>query len=113
MAVYDTPTLWLEYCDHIIPPNQSLKRLNKVGLHQSFCDPLIDFPHTDLDGNISSIMNPHCVPKVTEYFSILFKGMSETRNLVQIFKRTIENSTFKKAFAKTMAFTEVNEKDIN
>jgi hypothetical protein len=90
--------MWRKYCDEIIPPNQTLKRLNKASLHQTFCDSLIDFFCTDLDGNLSFSMNPHCVPKFTEYFLDSFKGMIETQLWVQILERTMENSTFKKAF---------------
>jgi hypothetical protein len=106
-AVYDTPTMWLIYCDELIPPNQSSKRLSKVSLHQTFHDSFIDFLCTDLDGNLSSIMNPHRVPKFTEYFLNFFKGMSETQHQVQIFKSTIENSTFKKAFVDHMKETAI------
>jgi hypothetical protein len=79
-AVYDTLTMWWKYCDEIIPPNQQLKRLNKVSLHQTFCDSLIDFLCSDLDKNLSFTINPYCVPKFTEYFLDLFKGMSETQH---------------------------------
>jgi hypothetical protein len=94
--------MWWKYCDDIVPPNQTLKRLNNVSLHQTFHDSLNDFLCTDSDGNLSITMNPDCDPKFTEYFSELFKGMSETQLWVQIFKRTIENSTFKKAFIDHM-----------
>jgi hypothetical protein len=77
-AVYDILTMWWKYCDEIIPPNQHLKRLNKVSLHQTFCESLIDFLCTDLDGNLSFTMTPYCVPKFSEYFLDLFKEMSET-----------------------------------
>jgi hypothetical protein len=99
--------MWWKYFDEIIPPNQQLKRLNKVSLHQTFHDSLIDFLCTDLDGNISFIMNPYCVPKFTEYFSDLFKGMSETQIWKQLFKRTMENSTFKRAFIDHMKETAI------
>jgi hypothetical protein len=106
-ALYDTLTMWWKYCDKIIPPNQTLKRLNKVSLHEPFCDSLVDYLHTDLDGNLSFMVNPHCVPKFTEYFLHLLKGMSETQLRVQIFDRTMENSTFKKAFIDHMKTTAI------
>jgi hypothetical protein len=43
-------------------------------------------------------MNPYCVPKFIEYFLGIFKGMSGTQIWKQIFERTMENNTFKKAF---------------
>ncbi len=91
----------------IIPPNQTLKRLNKICLHQTFLDSLIDFLCTDLDGNLSFIINSHCVPKFTEYFLDLFKGISETQLRVQIFNRAMENNTFKKNFIDHMKETEI------
>ncbi len=106
-AVYDILTMQWKYYDKIIPPNQQLKRLNKVSLHQTLCDFLIDFLHTDLDGNLSFTMNPYCVPKFTEYFLDLFKGMPETQLRKQIFERTMKISTFKTAFIDHMKETAI------
>ncbi len=106
MAVYDTPNMWVKYGHHILPPNQYLKRFNKVGLHWSFCGSLNEFLCTDLDENLS-FTNPHCVPKFNEYFSNLFKGMSETKYKVQIFEKRIKNEKFKRNFMDHMMDTAI------
>jgi hypothetical protein len=108
MTVYDTPTMWVKYCDHIILPNQSLKILNKVGLHEIFCHTLIEFLCTDLDGNLSSTMNPHFVlASSVNIFLNLFKGMSEPKYIVQILEKTIDSGKFKKAFMDHMKITAI------
>jgi hypothetical protein len=99
--------MWWKNCDENIPPNQTLKRLKKGGLNETFFDSLIDFLYTDLDGNLSFTMNPYCVPKFTEYFSDLFKGMSETQLLKQIFEVFMEKKPFKKVFIDHMKETAI------
>jgi hypothetical protein len=105
VAVYDTPNMWATYGHHILLPNQSLKSNNKVGLHQSFYGSLIEFLCTDSDGNLSFTMNPYCFPKFNKYFLNLFKGLSETKYKVQIFKKNITNGKFKGKFMDHMMDT--------
>jgi hypothetical protein len=93
-------------CSHY-STKSAIEEIEQVGLHQTFCDSLIEFLCTDLDGNLSSTMKPHCVCKISEYFLNLFKGMSETKYKVQIFEKTIENGTFKKAFIDHMRDTAI------
>jgi hypothetical protein len=71
---------------------------NKVGLHQSCNCPLIEFLCTDLDGNLSFALNPHCVPKLNEYFLSLFKGLSGARYRENIFEQSMKNEELKGKF---------------
>jgi hypothetical protein len=52
MLVYGDAFQWAKYGHHILPANLDLTNHNKAGLHQTFQNSLIDFLHTDLDGNL-------------------------------------------------------------
>jgi hypothetical protein len=80
MLVYGDSFQWAKYGHHILPPSLDLTNHNKVGLHQTFWDSLIQFLHTDLDGNLSSTFNPLTASKLDHYLSRLFEGLSETAN---------------------------------
>jgi hypothetical protein len=52
MLVYGDTFQWAKYGHHILPSNLDLTSHNKAGLHQTFWNSLIEFLHTDLDGNL-------------------------------------------------------------
>jgi hypothetical protein len=52
MLVYGDAFQWAKYGHHILPSNLDLTSHNKAGLHQTFWNSLIQFLHTDLDGNL-------------------------------------------------------------
>jgi hypothetical protein len=52
MLVYGDAFQWGKYGHHILPSNLDLTSHNKAGLHQTFWNSLIEFLHTDLDGNL-------------------------------------------------------------
>jgi hypothetical protein len=58
MLVYGDSFQWAKYGHHILPSNLDLASHNKASLHQTCWNSLIDFLHTDLDGNLSSNLNP-------------------------------------------------------
>jgi hypothetical protein len=58
---------------------------NKAGLHQTFLNSLIEFFRTDLDGNLSSTLNPLTAFRLDQYLSGLQEGLSETANKGKIF----------------------------
>jgi hypothetical protein len=80
MLVYGDSFQWATYGHHILPPSLDLTSLNKAGLHQTFWESLIQFLCTDLDGNLSSALNPVTASKLGHYLSRLFEGLSETAN---------------------------------
>jgi hypothetical protein len=53
---------------------------DKAGLHQKKWNSLIEFLHTDLDGNLSIFLNPLTASKLDHYLSTLFERLSETAN---------------------------------
>ncbi len=59
--------------------------LNKAGLHRTFWESLILFLRTDLDGNLSSTLNPLTASRPDQNLSGLQEGLSETANKGEIF----------------------------
>ncbi len=85
MLVYGDSFQWKKYSHHILLPSLDLTSLNKAVLHQTFWNSLIQFLHTDLDGNLSSTLNPHTASRLDQYLSSLQEGLSETANKGKIF----------------------------
>jgi hypothetical protein len=75
-----------------------LTSLNKAGLHRTFWESLIQFLCTDLDGNLSSTLNPLTASKLDQYLSKLFEGLSETANKSKIFDQHFLNEQSKDHF---------------
>jgi hypothetical protein len=71
---------------------------NKAGLHQTFWNCLIEFLHTDLDGNLSSTLNPLTASNLDHYLSTFFEGVSETANKGKSFDQHMLNAKFKDCF---------------
>jgi hypothetical protein len=80
MLVYGDSFRWEKYGHHILPPSIDLTSLNKGSLHQTFWNSLIEFLHTNLDGNLSSTLNPLTASRLDQYLSSLQEGLSETAN---------------------------------
>jgi len=91
MIVYGDSFQWAKYGHHILPPSLDLTSLNKGSLHQTFWNSLIEFLCTDLDGNLSSTLNPLTASKLDHYLSRLFEGLSETANKGEIFDQHLLN----------------------
>jgi hypothetical protein len=89
---------WGKYGHLILPPNLDLTSNNKGSLHRTFWDSLIEFLHTDLDGNLSSTLNPLTGFKLDHYLSRLQEGLSETANKGKIFDQQMSNQKIKHQF---------------
>ncbi len=85
MLVYGDSFQWAKYDHHILPPSLDLTSLNKCSLHRTFWNSLIGFLCTDLDGNLSSTLNPLTASRLDQYLSSLQEGLSETANKGKIF----------------------------
>jgi hypothetical protein len=85
MLVYGDSFQWAKYGHHIKPTNLDLTSPNKVGLHQTFWNSLIEFLRTGLDGNLLFTLNPLTASKLNHYLSTLFEGLSETANKGKMF----------------------------
>ncbi len=80
MLVYGDSFQWAKYGRHILPSSLDLASHNKVSLHQTFWNSLIEFLLTDLDGHLSSTFNPLTASKLDHYLSRLLEGLSGTAN---------------------------------
>jgi hypothetical protein len=75
---------------------------NKAGLHGTFWNSLIDFLYTDLDGNLSSTLNPFTASKLDHYSSTFFEGLSETANKGEISDQHMLNEKSKHQFIENI-----------
>ncbi len=98
MLVYGDSLRWAKYGHRILPPSLDLTSLNKAGLHQTFWESLIQFLHTDFDGNLSSTLNPLTASKLDHYLPRLFEGLSETANKGDFFDQPLLNEQSKDHF---------------
>jgi hypothetical protein len=71
---------------------------NKASLHRNFWNSLIEFLCTDIDGNLSSTLNPLTASKLDDYLSTFFEGLSETANKGKIFDQHVLNEKCKDQF---------------
>ena len=85
MLVYGDSFPWAKYGHHILPSSLDWTNHNKGSLHQTFQNSLIEFLCTDLDGNLSSTLNPLTASRLDQYLSSLQEGLSETANKGKIF----------------------------
>jgi hypothetical protein len=98
MLVYGDSFQWAKYGHHILPSNLDLTSNNKAGLHCTFWNSLIEFLHTDLDGNLSSNLSPHISSKLDHYLSRLIEGLSETGSKGKMFDQHLLNEKCKDYF---------------
>jgi hypothetical protein len=85
MLAYADSFQWTKYGHHILLSSLDLTNHNKSSLHHFFLNSRSEFLHTDLDGNLSSTLNPLTASNLDHYLSRLHKGMSETANKGKIF----------------------------
>ena len=91
------------YGHHILPPSLDLTSLNKGSLHWLFWNSLIEFLFTDLDGNLSSTLNPLTPSRLDHYLSGLQGGLSETANKGKIFDQQMLHQKSKDHFIAEIA----------
>ncbi len=95
MLVYGDSFQWAKYGHHILPSILDFTSHNKGSLHQTFWNSLIKFLNTNLDGNLSSTLNPLTTSRLDHYLSRLFEGLSETANKCKIFDQHMWNEKTK------------------
>ncbi len=94
----DSYVQWAKYGHHILPSSLDLTRLNKASLNQTFWNSLIEFVCTDLDGNLSSTLNPLTAFRLDDYLSRLHEGLSETANKGDLFDQQMLHQKSKRKF---------------
>jgi hypothetical protein len=103
MLVYRDSLQWEKYGHHILPLSLDLTSLNKGSLHQNFWNSLIEFLRTDLDGNLSSTLNPLNASRLDQYLSSLQEGLSETANKGNFFDQQMLHQRSKDYFIAEIA----------
>jgi hypothetical protein len=98
MLVYGDSFQWAKYGHHILPSKLDWTNHNKGSLRQTFWNSLIEFLRTDLDGNLSSTLNPLTASKLDYYLTSLQEGLSETANKGEIFDQHLLNEKSKDHF---------------
>jgi hypothetical protein len=104
MVVYGDSFQWAKYGCLILPLNLDLTRNNKAGLYQTFLNCVIVFLHADLDGNLSSTLNPCTASKLDHYLSKTFEGLSEPANKGKFFDQHILNEESKHQFMEDIGY---------
>jgi hypothetical protein len=94
---------WAKYGHHTLPSSQDWTNHNKGSLHQTFWNSLIEFLHTDLDGNLSFLLNPLTASRLDQYLSSLQEGLSETANKGDIFDQQMLHQKSKDYFIAEIA----------
>jgi hypothetical protein len=89
-----------KYGHHILLSSLDLTNNKKAGLRRTFWNSLIDFLRTDLDGNLSSTLNPQIASKLYHYLSKLLEGPSETVNKGKFFDQHMLHEKSKHLFIK-------------
>ncbi len=102
MLVYGDSFQWEKYGHHNLLSSLDLTNHNKGSLHQTFWNSLIEFLRTDLDGNLSSTLNPLTASRLDHYLSRLFEGLSETANKGKLFDQHMLNEKSKHQFIKNI-----------
>jgi hypothetical protein len=100
MLVYEDSFQWAKY-NHILLSSLDLASYNKAGLHHTFRNSLIEFLCTDLDGNLSSNLNPQVSSKLDHYLSRLVEELSETGSKGKMFDQHLLNEKCKDNSSKS------------
>jgi hypothetical protein len=85
-----------------LPSRLDLASNNKASLHRTFWNSLIDFLCRDLDGNLSSNLNPQISLKLDHYLSRLFEGLLETGSKGKMFDQHLLNEKCNNQFVEEM-----------
>jgi hypothetical protein len=103
MFVYGDSFQWAKHGHHILPSSLDWTSHNKASLHRTFWNSLIEFLCTDLDGNLSSTLNPFTASRLDDYLSSLQEGLSETANRGKLFDQQMWHQKSKDYFIAEIA----------
>jgi hypothetical protein len=98
LLVYEVSFQWAKCAHHILLSSLDLTSHNKASLHQTFWNSLIEFLRTDLDGNLSSSLNPLTASKLDYHLSRLLEGLLGTANKGDFFDQHMLNAKSKHKF---------------
>jgi hypothetical protein len=75
-----------------------LNLMESLQTHSLYHNALRHLLHTDLDGNLSTSLNPPTKAKLNEYLSTFFRGKSKSTTLGNIFDKYMKNPESRKLF---------------
>jgi hypothetical protein len=91
LAVYPDRYTWAKYGHHILPSTILLNRNENFQTHSLYCNALQQLLCTDLDGNLSTSLNPPTKAKLDKYLSTFFRGKSKTTTLGNTIDKFMKN----------------------
>ena len=93
LAQYYDHYTWANYGCHILPSTISLNWIENLQTHSLYHNALHQLLHTDLDGNLSTSLNPPTKAKLD-----FFRGKSKTITLGDTFDKYMKNPESRKLF---------------
>jgi hypothetical protein len=98
LAVYTDRYTWVKHGHHILPSTILLNRNESLQTNSLYCNALQQLLHTDLDGNLSTSLNPPTKAKLDKYLSTFFRGKSKTTTLGNTFDEFMKNPESRELF---------------
>jgi hypothetical protein len=98
VAPYYDPYTWAKYGNHILPSAILLNLMENLQTHSLYHNALRHLLCTDLDGNLSTPLNPPTKAKLNEYISTFFRGKSKSTTLGNIFDNYTKKAESRKLF---------------
>ncbi len=81
LAFYMYCYTWAKYGHHILPSTILLNQIENLQTHGLYCNALQQLLRTDLDGNLSTFLNPPKKAKLNEYLSTFVREKSKNTTL--------------------------------
>ena len=100
LAQYHDCYSWGKFGHSLLPPMILLNARQNLQLRSTYCNTLQQLLCIDLDGNLSTPMNPPTEAKLKEYVSILFRGMFNTTTQGKIFDKHMKKSESRQLIIK-------------
>ncbi len=98
LAVFTDYYTWAKYGCHILPSTILLNQIENFNTHGLYCNALQQLLRTDLDGNLSTSLNPPTKAKLDKYVSTFFRGKSKTTTLGDNFDKFMKNPESRELF---------------
>ncbi len=98
LAVYTDHYTWEKYGHHILPSTILLNQNENLQTNSLYHNALQQLLCTDLDGNLSTSLNPPIKAKLAEYLSTFFRGKSKTTTLGDTFDKFMKNPESRELF---------------
>ena len=98
LGLYTDRYTWAKYGHHILPSTILLNLIENLQTHSLYCNALRHLLCTDLDGNLSTSLNPPPKDKLDEYLSTFVREKSKNTTLGDTFDKYIKNPESRELF---------------